>query len=125
MTKPATQTPEPGLLPEIDCKTAKSWVDSREAIMLDIREASEFDFENIPGSVLLPLSFIDKEHLPPLEEHKIIVICAIGKRALAAQKQLQDCGYVSIFTLTGGIDAWKKAGLETQGGKFEVLDYTI
>ena len=113
------------LLPEIDAPTANSWMASREAVMLDVREASEFDFENIPGSILLPLSFLDPENFPAIGDVKIIVLCAIGKRALVAQKQLQDSGFKNLFTLSGGIDSWKKAGFETQGGKFEALDYTI
>ncbi|MCK5166341.1 MAG: rhodanese-like domain-containing protein [Rhodospirillaceae bacterium] len=113
------------LLPEIDAATANSWMLSREAIMLDVREASEFDFENIPASILLPLSFLDPENFPAIRNVKIIVLCAIGKRALVAQKQLQDSGLKDLFTLSGGIDSWKKAGFETQGGKFEALDYTI
>ena len=113
------------LLPEIDANTANDWMVSGEAVMLDVREASEFDFENIPGSILLPLSFLDPKNFPAIGKVKIIVLCAIGKRALAAQKQLQDSGHKDLFTLSGGIDAWKKSGLETQGGKFEALDYTI
>lgn len=124
MPKPA-DTNNADLLPEIDAKTAHQWMVAREAVMLDVREASEFDFENIPGSVLLPLSFLDPKNFPAIGDVKIIVLCAIGKRALAAQKQLHDSGFKNLFTLSGGIDAWKKEDLETQGGKFEALDYTI
>ena len=113
------------LLPEVDALSAHNWMVTRTAVMLDVREAAEFDFENIPGSVLLPLSFLDPSNFPAIAGVKIIILCAIGKRALAAQKQLQNSGFTDLFTLSGGIDAWKKAGLQTQGGKFEALDYTI
>lgn len=113
------------LLPEVDALSAHNWMVTRTAVMLDVREAAEFDFENIPGSVLLPLSFLDPNNFPAIAGVKIIILCAIGKRALAAQKQLQNSGFTDLFTLSGGIDAWKKAGLQTQGGKFEALDYTI
>lgn len=110
---------------EIDALSASKWMEARDAVMLDVREASEFDFENIPGSVLLPLSFLDPDHFPPIDDKKVIVLCAIGKRAKAAHSQLQKAGIKNLFTLTGGIDAWKKAGLETQGGRFEALDFSI
>lgn len=122
MTDPKTVS-EP--VAEIDAATALAWMRSREAVMLDVREATEYDFENIPGSVLLPLSFLDPDHFPPLEDKKVIVLCAIGKRAKAAHSQLEKAGIRNLFTLTGGIDAWKKAGFETQGGRFEALDFTI
>lgn len=112
-------------LPEIDAVTAKSWLDARTAVLLDVREANEFDFENVPGSLLLPLSFLDAETFPPITDRKLIVMCAVGKRSAAAQKQLAESGIPNLYNLAGGIDAWKKAGFETQGGKFEALDFSI
>ena len=112
-------------LPEIEATTAKAWLDSREAVLLDVREANEFEFENVPGSLLLPLSFLDAETFPPITDRKLIVMCAIGKRSAAAQKQLAATGIPNLYNLTGGIDAWKKAGYETQGGKYEALDFSI
>ena len=113
------------ILPEIDARTALEWQLAGEAVILDVREASEYDFENIPGSVLLPLSFLDPQRAPAIFEKKVVVVCAMGKRAAAAQKQLAQYGIEGIYNLSGGIGAWKKAGLELQGGKHEVLDYTI
>ncbi|MEO5335632.1 MAG: rhodanese-like domain-containing protein [Magnetospirillum sp. WYHS-4] len=112
-------------LPEIDSATALAWQKAGEAILLDVRETHEFEYENIPGSVLLPLSFLDPARAPALFEKKVVVICAMGKRAAAAQKQLADFGLPNVYNLTGGIAAWKQAGLETQGGKHESLDYSI
>jgi len=112
-------------LPEIDAVTAMAWLESREAILLDVREANEFEFENVPGSLLLPLSFLDAETFPPITDRKLIVMCAMGKRSAAAQKQLAASGIENLYNLAGGIDAWKKAGYETQGGKYEALDFSI
>ena len=112
-------------LHSITAATAKSWLDARDAVLLDVREASEFDFENVPGSVLLPLSFLDPDTFPPITDRKVIVLCAVGKRGEAARKQLADAGIPNIHNLVGGLDAWKKAGFDTQGGRYEALDYTI
>jgi len=112
-------------LPEIDAATAKVWLDARTAVLLDVREANEFEFENVPGSLLLPLSFLDAETFPPITDRKLIVMCAIGKRSAAAQKQLAASGIPNLYNLAGGIDGWKKAGYTTQGGKFESLDFSI
>ena len=112
-------------LPEIDALTARTWLDAREAILLDVREAHEYEFENVPGALLLPLSFLEPDSFPPLGGAKVIVMCAIGKRSAAAQKQLSESGIGNLFNLAGGIDAWKKAGYETQGGKYEAMDFSI
>ncbi len=112
-------------LPEINAAEAKAWLDAREAVLLDVREANEYEFENVPGALLLPLSFLDAETFPPITGNKVIVMCAIGKRGAAAQKLLADAGIDNLYNLAGGMDSWKKAGFETQGGKFEAVDFSI
>ncbi len=120
---PAAMTPED--LPEIDAQTAAEWLEAGEAMLVDVRETHEFEYENVPGAFLLPLSFLDPELFPAIAEKRIVVMCAIGKRSGAAQKQLVQFGRANVFNLAGGLDAWKKQGLETQGGKFESMDYSI
>ena len=120
-----TFEPEKPSLPEVTPEAALAWQTAGEAVILDVREASEFDFENVPGSVLWPLSFLDPERAPAIFEKKVVVICAMGKRGAAAQLQLTRYGLPNVYNLTGGIVAWKKAGLEVQGGKYEAMDYSI
>ncbi len=112
-------------LAEVDAATVNQWLDEGEAVLVDVREASEFEFENVPRSVLLPLSFLDPEKFPAITDKKVVFLCAMGKRGAAATQQLMQTGLPNIFNLAGGLDGWKKAGLETQGGKFEALDYSI
>lgn len=116
--------PDP-LLPEVAPETALAWQAAGEAVILDVREASEFDFENIPGSVLWPLSFLDPARAPAIFEKKVVVLCAMGKRGSAAQQQLTRYGLPNVYNLVGGIAGWKQAGLEVQGGKYEAMDYSI
>ncbi len=120
---PETETSP--LLPEVDPRTALDWQRAGEAVILDVREASEYEFENIPGSVLLPLSFLDPARAPAIFGRTVVVVCAMGKRGATAQKQLSAFGLTGIHNLRGGLAAWKAAGLEVQGGKYEALDYTI
>lgn len=112
-------------VPEVSPETALRWVDAREAVLVDVREAAEYEFENIPGSVLLPLSFLDANRFPAITDKKVVFLCAMGKRGAAAQQQLADSGLPHIYNLEGGLDGWKKAGLATQGGRFDALDYNI
>ena len=112
-------------LPEVDAVTAQAWLDAREAILLDVREAHEYEFENVPGALLLPLSFLEADIFPPLGGARVVIMCAVGKRSAAAQKQLAEAGIPNLYNLAGGIDAWRKAGYETQGGKYEAMDISI
>lgn len=111
-------------LPEIGAAEAKAWLDAREAVLLDVREAQEYAFENVPGALLLPLSFLDVETFPPITGKKLIVMCGVGRRGAAAQKQLANAGLKNIYNLAGGMDSWKKAGFETQGGINETTDFS-
>ncbi|MCW9033287.1 MAG: rhodanese-like domain-containing protein [Rhodospirillales bacterium] len=110
---------------EVTPQTADQWRESGEAILIDVRETSEYDYEHIPGSLLLPLSFLDPDVFPPLKDKKLVMICAIGKRSAAAYKQLAKAGYENMFNLEGGIGAWRKADLELQGVRFEEEDYSV
>ncbi len=110
---------------EADAATVQGWIDDRRVVVVDVREASEFDYEHIPGSVLLPLSFLDPDFFPPITERPLVLVCAIGKRSLAAGKQLIKGGITNVVNLTGGLAAWKEAGLETQGARFDADDYVI
>ena len=112
-------------LPEVDALAASRWFEGGDAVFVDVRETHEFEYENIPGSLLLPLSFLVPERFPAIAEKKVVLLCAVGKRSAAAQKQLVKLGLANIFNLSGGLDAWRKAGLETQGGKFDTVGYSI
>ena len=110
---------------EVDSSTLNFWMTRGEVILIDVRETHEFEFENIPGSLLLPLSFFDISKFPRLLERKIVFMCSVGKRSMATVKHFTRPESANIFSLKGGINAWKKAGFETQGGKFETMDWTI
>lgn len=112
-------------LPEIDVATANEWLEKGEAILIDVRETGEYEFDHVPGSLLSPLSFLDVDLFPPIHGHKIMVLCQIGKRSAAAQKQLAKAGYENTFNVAGGLDAWREAGFDLEGSRHEEGDYAI
>lgn len=96
---------------------AKKLIDEG-AILVDVRELKEHARENIPGARLQPLSAPD---LPPpdLRSGKPIIFhCQSGARTsfnarrLASRVPAGTEGYV----LSGGIEAWRRAGLPTGRG---------
>jgi rhodanese-related sulfurtransferase len=104
----------------VDAKTLKTWLDSGEAMVIDVREASEYNAENIPGSKLVPLASISKKTLPEHKGKKLIVHCKGGKRGEAAcEKLLKEDPNLEIYNLEGGISAWVEAGNPVKcSGKF-------
>lgn len=98
----------------VDAATVHGWIENNEALLVDVRETSEFDKEHIPGALLLPLSAFDPELFPTIRDKKVVLHCAVGKRSESAGKMLINEGFTDIIHMTGGIEEWKKAGFETE-----------
>jgi rhodanese-related sulfurtransferase len=111
--------------PEIDVQTAADLLKSSEAMLIDVREPQEYEFEHVPGSMLHPLSFLDPDLFPNITEKKMLFICGVGKRSAAACKQLAKAGFTNLTNISGGIDAWREAELDLEGTRFETHDYMI
>jgi len=102
-------------IPEADAETVSRWLDENEAILVDVRETSEYEQEHIPGSMLVPLSVFNPDRFPRITGKTLVLHCAVGKRSAAAALQLRKAGYLPpAINLTGGIRAWKDAGLHTE-----------
>ena len=95
-------------------ETISDWLAKGEAILVDVRETSEYEQEHIPGSMLVPLSALDPDVFPHISVKKLVLHCAIGKRSAAAAKQLVQAGHTPPINMAGGLKAWREAGLETE-----------
>ncbi len=104
----------------IDAKTLKKWLESNEAVVVDVREPMEHKAEKISGSNLLPLANVRKSSLPQCQNKKLVIHCKSGKRSqMACQKLLSEDPNLEIYNLEGGISAWSAAGYDAQNsGKF-------
>ncbi len=98
----------------IDAATVNTWLENDEAVLVDVRETSEFDQEHIPGAMLLPMSMFDPELFPSVPGKKVVLHCAVGKRSEAAGKMLLNEGYEGAIHMIGGIQEWKAAGYATE-----------
>lgn len=98
-------------LATIDAKTLSERLARREVTLVDIREPDEFAREHIAGAVSLPLSKLDEAHVT-LETHGDVVFhCRSGMRTDSNCARLAAHVDGPAFTLTGGLEAWKRAGL--------------
>lgn len=82
--------------------------DGEKPVLLDVREAWEFEICKIPGSLNLSMSKIS-EMLDRLDaDEETIVICHHGMRSFQVASYLEQNGFKEIVNLEGGIDAWAK-----------------
>lgn len=75
-------------------------------ILLDVREFSEVQLCEIPGSIHMPMNTIptrldELDNLVP-----IVCICHHGMRSMQVAHFLKQHDFESVFNLTGGIHAW-------------------
>ncbi|MFF9349440.1 rhodanese-like domain-containing protein [Streptomyces sp. NPDC014734] len=82
------------------------------AVLLDVREASEWHAGHAPGAVHLPLSrLVDGASLPGrAEDRPVVVICRSGNRSRRAARVLAERG-VQATDVVGGMSAWAAEGL--------------
>lgn len=85
-----------------------------QAVIIDVREPSEFAVERTPGALNLPLSTFDPTSLlAVVDPQRVVFQCGSGVRSMKAVMACRLSGLAADQHLAGGIGAWKAAGLPT------------
>ena len=90
--------------------------------IVDVRGLSERQDEMIPGSHhhFLGHMLRHKDALDPAKHY--VFQCRTGGRSMVAASIAERLGIEHIVNLSGGIDAWKQAGLPTESGREEAVE---
>jgi rhodanese-related sulfurtransferase len=97
----------------ISPQEATQLINREDALVLDVRESSEFAAGHILNARHIPLADLEKR-LADLEKFKdkpIIVNCQSGARSETACATLAKAGFGHVLNLSGGIAAWQDAGM--------------
>ncbi len=89
------------------------------ALVLDVREANEFESGHIINALHIPVGGLGN-NLAKLDKYRqqpIVVGCASGNRSSQACRLLKKNGFEKVYNLKGGMLAWQSAGLPTAKGK--------
>ncbi|MBI3751733.1 MAG: molybdopterin-synthase adenylyltransferase MoeB [Chloroflexi bacterium] len=110
-----TPTPDrhgPGPVAEVGPAEAASLRDEG-AILLDVREPSEWQEGHLEGAIHLPQGRLHAgvAAAVPDRDASIVVYCRSGNRSHYATAALGQLGYRHVVNLAGGIIAWQRAGL--------------
>jgi rhodanese-related sulfurtransferase len=100
----------------ISPKEAATMRVTNKAVIVDVREDSDWNEHQIHGAIHIPLSQLN-ERLPELEAYKnqpIITQCQAGMRSAQAQLILKAAGFSKVYLMNGGIQAWHGQGLVTE-----------
>jgi len=104
-----------GGVPEVDVTQAVQMINHENAMVLDVREPSEFAAGHIANAHLVPLGQV-KDGIKTLEKFRnqaIVVSCRSGNRSGTACGILRKAGFTRVYNLSGGMIAWQKAQMPT------------
>ncbi len=102
-----------GGIKEIDAREAVRLINYKDALVLDVRDDSEYVAGHIPNAKHVPSQKM-ADRWVELEKYKdkpIVVIYPGGVRSNNPSLVIKKNGFTQIVNLMGGIDAWKRAGL--------------
>ena len=106
-------TPIPELVAQIkkniqfaSANDAQSVLAKGEAVLIDVREPSEFAQRSAHGAINIPRGLIEMKmaQLYPDPNQRIFVHCATGARACFAAEQLNRIGYRNVVAITCPLD---------------------
>ena len=98
---------------EVDSVAALQLINHKNALVLDVREESEYKAGHILNSKLIPVRSLN-ERIGELEKYKdqpIVVVCRSGNRSGSGCAALGRQGFTQAYNLAGGVMAWQKANL--------------
>ena len=95
------------------------------AILIDVRETSEYEAGHIPGAVNVPLRTLTKNLDKIPTDMPVFVYCASGHRAGMALSSLRILGYDNVKAYSPGWKGWTAANEEVSMEMVEAATYPV
>jgi rhodanese-related sulfurtransferase len=100
----------------ISPKDAATMRVTNKAVIVDVRENTDWNEHQIHGAIHIPLSQLNARltELEPYKNRPVITQCQAGLRSAQAQLILKAAGFSKVYLMNGGIQAWHEQGLVTE-----------
>ena len=85
------------------------------AVLLDVREDSEWAAGHVPGATHIPLGQLASRVGELPADTPVMVICRSGNRSQEGRDILLAAGLTQVASVNGGSKAWRDAGLPFDG----------
>jgi len=99
--------------PWVSVAQATQLINRDDALVLDVRDPGEYQAGHILGAKNTPLDRLDGNELKRRDK-PVILCCERGDRVAKAAAALKKQGFDKAVCLTGGIGAWKQAGMPVE-----------
>jgi rhodanese-related sulfurtransferase len=98
---------------DVGALEAVQLINRRDAVVLDVRDASEYASGHITNAKHIPEKELAQraKELEKFKSRPVIVACRAGGRAAGAAAALRKLGFAEVFALRGGIAAWQQASM--------------
>ncbi|MFZ4712665.1 MAG: rhodanese-like domain-containing protein [Bacteriovoracaceae bacterium] len=102
------------MIKQIDSLALKQKMENGEDfVLIDVREADEWDQGHIHGAIFIPLSNFAEACKKLNEKNADIVIqCRSGARSFRAAQYLESLGFTNLTNLQDGILGWAQNSFE-------------
>jgi rhodanese-related sulfurtransferase len=85
------------------------------ALLVDVREQTEWDAGHIPGAVHMPLSELAQRWQELPDATTTVFVCRSGARSEQAAHAFANAGRPDCVNLDGGVQQWARAGKPFDG----------
>ena len=98
---------------EIGPSEATRLMNHEKALILDIREKSDFDQGHILNARNMPFTKLAEQtdDLAKYKDRPLIIACKQGIDSIRAARVIKQKGFEKIYCLKGGLQAWRNANL--------------
>ncbi len=102
--------------PWINAARATELINREDALVVDVRDPGEYGAGHILGAKNVPLARIDDgaRDLAKKKDRPLILYCDGTDRSGKAAAALKRQGFTRVANLSGGIGAWRQAGLPVE-----------
>ena len=101
---------------EVSVDETRRQLEARKAMVIDIREESEWANGHIRGAEYLGRGILERDIESRVQDKsaELILYCGGGFRSALAADNLQKMGYSNVASMAGGWREWQAKGLPTE-----------
>ena len=108
-----------GGIKKISSQTAVGMINKQHAAVVDLRDQNAYRDGHIAAAINIPAKELESK-MNKLQKYKkkpLIFICGNGQDSMKTGLKLQNKGFEQLYSLQGGVSAWRQANYPLVKGK--------